>query len=71
MDHFSDDDKAKVINFMNFVHKNATWKVKSPQLFEFGKLYSDMAAIVKKIEAHIYEIVETKNNELKDGKKAK
>jgi hypothetical protein len=61
-DHFTDDDKASMTNFLNFVFEKAKWEIGSKEVFEFAKLYTGAAALVKKIDAHIFEIKKVVDN---------
>lgn len=70
---FTEDDKKKVIEFLNMVAKHATFKISTTELINYFKLLSHMQqAILPKIEANTLEIkrvIETQEPETKKSKK--
>ena len=55
--HFSEEDKQKVIEFLNMVAKHAKFEMNTTELIQYFKLLSHMQVkILPKIEANILEI---------------
>lgn len=71
---FTEDDKQKVINFLNMVAKHAKFEMDTHELIDYFKLLSHMQqTILKKVDANILEVrrvVESKDQP-KDDKKSK
>ena len=67
--NFTDDDKQKVIDFLNTVAKTAKFEVDTIQLIEYFKLLSYMqSVIIPKINSHVLEVIKiTEAPEAKDG----
>lgn len=58
---FTDADKQKVIEFLNFVAKKAEFTCNTSEIIEYFKLLNYMQVqILKKIEDNILEIKEIK-----------
>ena len=56
--HFSEEDKQKVVQFLNMVAKSATFEMKTTEIIEYFKLLSWMQqTLLPKIESHYFEIV--------------
>jgi carbamate kinase len=54
---FNDDDKKKLVDFLNFVAKNARFEVNTQEIIEYFKLLSYMQGnMLPKIEANILEV---------------
>jgi len=67
--HFTDDDKKKFIEFLNFVHDKAKWEIDTKEVLAFFKLMAYMQqSILPKIDANILEIKEV--GKLTPGKPA-
>ena len=69
---FTQDDKKKVIDFLNFVAKKAEWQTNTQEVVEYFKLLSFMQqTLLPKIDANILEIVKVvetpQENSSKDG----
>lgn len=55
--NFTEDDKQKVIEFMNMIAKNAKFKFKTEDVINYFKLIAHMQQkILPKIEANILEV---------------
>lgn len=55
--HFSEEDKQKVIEFLNMIAKHAKFEMNTTELIQYFKLLSHMQVkILPKIEANILEI---------------
>lgn len=56
--NFTEDDKKKVIEFLNCVAKNAKFEMSVPEIIEFFKLLSFMQqSLIPKIDANIFEVL--------------
>lgn len=67
-DNFNEDDYKKITEFLNFVAKNAKFKVNTHEVIQYFGLLSHMQKeILPKVEKHILEVLEVHNNE--EGKK--
>ena len=56
--YFTEEDKAKFIEFMNMVAKHAKFEFKTEEVISYFKLLAHMQQkIVPKIEANIFEVV--------------
>lgn len=56
--HFSEEDKQKVVQFLNMVAKNATFEMKTADIIEYFKLLSWMQqSLLPKIESHYFEVI--------------
>jgi len=53
---FTEDEVRKIGHYMNFVNTHADFTIKPPQMQEFIKLTSSLIGVMKKCEAHIFEI---------------
>lgn len=64
---FTEDDKKKVVAFLNMVAKNAKFEMNTQEIIEYFKLLSHMQQqILPKIDSNIFEIkkvIETKSEE--------
>lgn len=69
---FTEDDKKKVIEFLNMVAKHATFELNTPDLINYFKLLSFMQqTVLPKIDANTLEIkkvVEAKEPSKKGSK---
>ena len=55
---FTEEDKKKVIEFLNFVAKKAKWETNTQEVIEYFRLLSFMQqSLISKIDANILEIV--------------
>lgn len=65
--HFNEEDKQKVVDFLNMVAKHAKFSVDTKELITYFKLLSHMQQnILPKIEANVLEIkrvIEAKDKE--------
>lgn len=52
---FLESDVNEFANFMNFVYKNASFKLTHEQFRVYERLYGKMAVLLKKMESHIME----------------
>lgn len=58
-DNFTEEDKKKVVDFLNMVATNGEFNLKIPDMIKFYGLLSFMQKILlRKIEANILEIKE-------------
>lgn len=56
--NFNEDDKEKVINFLNMVAQKAEFKLSTQEVIEYFKLLAHMQQIIiPKINDHILEVV--------------
>jgi hypothetical protein len=56
--HFTEEDKQKVIEFMNMVAKHAKFEFNTQEVITYFRLLSHMQTkILPKVEANIFEIV--------------
>ena len=56
--YFTEEDKIKLIEFMNIVAKTATFELKTEELITYFKLLAHMQQkIIPKMEANIFEVV--------------
>ena len=44
--YFQEDDKQKIIDFLNFIAKNAKFNIDTPQAIEYFKLLSHMQQVI-------------------------
>lgn len=67
--NFTEDDKKKVIDFLNMVSECSEFKMNTNQVISYFKLLSHMQQkILPKIDANILEVkrvIETKENQPK------
>jgi uncharacterized protein YktA (UPF0223 family) len=64
--YFTDDDKAKIIKFLNLVSKHAEWKLSTEDLIEVYKhLHFMQSSIIPKIDSNILEIKQIIENKEK------
>lgn len=71
---FKEDDKKKVIDFLNLVATHAEFKLKTPEIIEFFKLLAYMQKeLLPKIDSHIFEVkrVISEQETVKEKKKSK
>jgi len=55
--NFNEDDKAKIIDFLNYIAKNATFTQDVKGALEFVKLLSHMQQVIlPKVDGHILEV---------------
>jgi len=68
--NFTEDDKQKVIEFLNCIAKNAEFTVKTGELINYFKLLSHMQqTILPKINHNIFEIKKIVEPEKKEPTK--
>jgi len=54
---FTEDDKQKFIQFLNYIAKNAEFTLKTQEIIEYFKLLTHMQKeILPKIESNIFEV---------------
>lgn len=67
---FTEEDKQKVVSFLNMVATHAEFKLKTNDLIDYFKLLANMQqSILPKIEANILEVkkvIEPQENESKE-----
>ena len=69
---FSEEDKQKVVDFLNIVAKHAEFKFKTNEVIEYFKLLAYMQqTILPKIDNHILEVKRLVEPEEKKPKKSK
>ena len=57
--HFKEEDKQKVVDFLNMVAKKAEFKMSTQEVITYFKLLSHMQqSILPKIDANILEVKE-------------
>jgi adenylosuccinate lyase len=55
--HFTDEDKQKVVEFLNLVATNATFEMKTDDIIKYFRALSHMQQVIlPKINANIFEI---------------
>jgi hypothetical protein len=55
--HFTDDDKQKVVEFLNLVATNATFEMSTDEIIKYFRALSHMQQVIlPKINANIFEI---------------
>jgi hypothetical protein len=65
---FKEEDKQKVIDFLNIVAKNATFTMKTDELIVYFKLLSFMQnALLPKLNANILEIIKVQEAKPQDN----
>lgn len=72
--NFNEEDKKKIIDFLNFIAKNGKFEVNTQEIIEYFKLLSYMqGTLLPKIESNILEIVKVTQaqQEDKSSKKSK
>lgn len=66
---FTEEDKQKLIDFLNMTAKHAKFELNTQEVIEYFKLLSHMQQkILKKVDANILEVkrvIETKKEEAK------
>lgn len=69
---FDEEDKKKVIDFLNMVAKHAKFELNTAELIQYFKLLSHMQTkIVPKVEANILEVkrvIESKESAVSEEK---
>lgn len=61
---FSEEDKAKVVQYLNYVATKAEFNMKTDDIIKYYKLLSYMQTeLLPKIEANIFEIKSIKEEE--------
>ena len=69
---FTEEDKKKVVEFLNMVAKHATFNIKTNELIDYFKLLAHMQQqILPKIEQHILEVVRVVEEDKSSKKKSK
>ena len=67
---FTEDDKKKLVEFLNFVAKNASFTVNTQQIIEYFKLLNFMQQnLLAKVDKNILEVIavhEAKGSESQD-----
>jgi hypothetical protein len=70
--NFSTEDKQKVVEFLNFVAKNARFDVNTQEIIDYFKSLSYMQqTLLPKIEMNILEITKVVEAPLEEMKKEK
>ena len=68
--NFNEEDKLKMVEFLNMVAKNAKFEINTQEIIQYFKLLSHMQQkILPKIDANILEvkrIIEAKQEENKE-----
>ena len=65
---FKEEDKQKIIEFLNIVAKNATFTMKTDELIIYFKLLSFMQnVILPKLDANILEIIKVQEAKAQDS----
>lgn len=55
---FSQEDKDKLVSFLNFVAKHATFSVNTHGVIEYYKLLNHMQTkLIPKVDSHILEVI--------------
>ena len=55
---FTEDDKKKIVEFLNFVAKKATFEMNTQEVIDYFKLLSFMQqSLLVKIDANILEVM--------------
>ena len=66
--NFTEEDKKSVVNFLNYVAKNAEFTHKTDGVIEYFKLLSFMQQkLIPKIEANVLEVVRVVENQEAPG----
>lgn len=64
---FNEDDKKKVIQYLNIVAKKARFNVDTQELIEYYKLLNYMqTALLPKIDTNIFEVKSIKEEDNKE-----
>lgn len=64
---FTDKDKDRVVDFLNFVSNHATFDIKTPEIIKYFQLLSFMQKeLLPKINNHVLEIKSIKEVENKE-----
>lgn len=67
---FTEEDKKKVIEFLNFVSKNAKFEINTQEVVEYFKLLSFMqGTLLPKIDSNILQITRVVEAPLEEPKK--
>jgi len=62
--NFNEDDKKKLIEFLNIVAKNASFTLKTEEIINYFKLLSHMQnSILPKLDANILEVIKVQEME--------
>lgn len=68
--NFTEEDKKKVIEFLNFVSKNAKFEINTQEVIEYFKLLSFMQSVLlPKIDSNILQITRVVEAPLEEPKK--
>jgi hypothetical protein len=69
---FNEDDKKKVIEFLNFTAKHAKFEVNTQEIIEYFKLLSyAQQTLIPKIDANVFQITKIVEPPLTESKKEK
>lgn len=64
---FTEDDKKKIIDFLNFIAKKAKWETNTQEVIEYFKLLSYMQqTLLSKVDANILEVIKVVEIEKQD-----
>ena len=67
---FTEEDKKKLIDFLNFVAKKAKWETNTQEVIEYFKLLSFMQqTLMTKVDANILEIIKVVEAPTEEPKK--
>lgn len=65
---FSKEDSQKCVKFLNMISAHAEFKLSTDQLIAYFKLLNwAQTELLPKIEANIFEVIETKQGEMEPG----
>lgn len=66
--NFTEEDKKKLIDFLNMVAKNANFQLNTQEIIEYYGLLSHMQTVfLKKVDDHILEVIKViEDNETKE-----
>ena len=56
---FTEAEVKKVEDFLNFIHQNAEFNLKAPDIHKYHSMYVDMVKICKEMRNSIMELVHT------------
>lgn len=66
-DNFTEEDRGKVVKFLNMVAKHAEFSLKTNDLIEYFKMLSFMQqSLIPKIDKHILEVKRVIESEAKE-----
>lgn len=63
---FTEDDKKKVVDFLNIIAQKAKFELNTQEVIEYFKLLAHMQqSIIPKIDGHIFEVKQIKKAPVK------